>query len=165
MGNLKTEVMGLIATLLGFDGADFRAVSLDTAGQLQVDVAATDLNLGVGRLAYGEPIRLYYTIGDPGTTTYTLTGPTCPPDYVYVLTRITAVNAVGTTARITIQINDGTKLYRLSTLLSAIANQLCVVDSTVLMEAGDILEALFVTLQGTGNDVLLCVFGYAIPLL
>jgi len=38
VGTLKTEVMGKIATLLGFTGTDFYAVKVDTSGHLQVDV-------------------------------------------------------------------------------------------------------------------------------
>ena len=51
MGRLLTATMGKIATLLGFDGANFHAVKVDTDGKLQVDVLTTGLPTGAATAA------------------------------------------------------------------------------------------------------------------
>jgi len=51
MPTLIGSIIGRIATLLGFDGTDFRPVKIDTAGELQVDVGSSALPTGAATLA------------------------------------------------------------------------------------------------------------------
>ena len=71
MGSLKTEVMGKIATLLGYDGYDFRAVKVDGAGKLQVDIAAITGASGFATSAKQDTLNNKFT-GQPFTYTGTV---------------------------------------------------------------------------------------------
>jgi len=44
MSDVRAEIIGKLATLLGYDGADFRNILVDAAGHPQIDVLSTAIN-------------------------------------------------------------------------------------------------------------------------
>jgi len=52
MSRVLAEVAGKLLTMLGYDGADFRNIHVDAAGDLQVDVATSALPTGAATAAH-----------------------------------------------------------------------------------------------------------------
>ena len=174
MGQLLTEVLGRIVTMLGWDGTDFYAFRVDASGHLQVDVLSSALPAGAAteanqatlldrfpNSAFRFKARYVQRVQKLGIAAgnQTLNGTTVPAGEVWIVTAGLAFNDISGNSQIYIGASDGTTDYIADRRVSTAADDVVKLSGAMYLAPGDHAKAIFSGCTA-GDNICLCLFGY-----
>lgn len=159
--------------VLGYDGSDYRAVLLDSSGNLQVNVInmITDLaellnalkSVGTDQLIVKGQDQLHsfkaavydHSAGNPSAANGFRSSSAVPANTVWHVTVISGYDGTRALTQISFNILRGAQLYAVDQEIRAIAiNERAIFTGDLWLESGDLIRTYYVGSQAADNCVL-----------